>query len=94
MIEQVNARQNMKVGKHGTTNLREFQRAMAKPAFHQTSYHIAPTNGVHLLVANNKVNQSVMNVEKGYVWAQVPCAVDSGACAHVSPPGIFGSTEQ
>ena len=35
-----------------------------------------------------------MNVEKGYVWAQVPCAVDSGACAHVSPPGIFGVTER
>ena len=67
---------------------------MAKPAFHHTSYHIAPSNGVHLLVANNEVNQSVMNVEKGYVWAQVPCAVDSGACAHVSPPGIFGVTEQ
>ena len=35
-----------------------------------------------------------MNVKKGYVWAQVPCAVDSGACAHVSPPGIFGVTER
>ena len=67
---------------------------MATPAYHHTSYHIAPCNGVNLLVANNGVNQSIMNVETGYVWAQVPCAVDSGACAHVSPPGISGITEQ
>ena len=31
-----------------------------------------------------------MTVEKEYVWAQIPCAVDSGACAHVPPPDIFG----
>ena len=67
---------------------------MAKPANHLTSYHIAPCKGVNLLVANNAINQSVMNVEKGHVWAQVPCAVDSGACAHVSPPGRFAVTEQ
>ena len=34
--------------------------------------------------------KAVMPVESGMVWAQVPCAVDSGACAHVSPPDIFG----
>ena len=35
-----------------------------------------------------------MHVEKGYVWAQAPFAVDNGACAQVSPPDIFGRLEQ
>ena len=32
-----------------------------------------------------------MNVDVGYTWVQIPCAVDSGSCAHVAPPGIFGA---
>ena len=32
-----------------------------------------------------------MNVDVGCTWVQIPCAVDSGSCAHVAPPGIFGS---
>ena len=44
---------------------------------------------INLLTASEPVD-SLMPVEKGYVWAIVPCAVDSGACAHVSPPDIFG----
>ena len=35
-------------------------------------------------------NSSVMNVEDKMVWVQIPCAVDSGACAHVAPPNVFG----
>ena len=30
-----------------------------------------------------------MNIESGLVWMQVPCAVDSGAFAHVAPPNLF-----
>ena len=28
------------------------------------------------------------------IWARIPCAVDSGACAHVSPPDIFGASSK
>ena len=31
-----------------------------------------------------------MQVDIQYVWVQVPCAADSGACAHVTPAEIFG----
>ena len=31
----------------------------------------------------------MLNVNKELVWAQVPCAVDSGACANVAPKAIF-----
>ena len=34
-------------------------------------------------------DRSVFNVNQGMVWVQVPCAVDSGACANVTPGGIF-----
>ena len=35
-----------------------------------------------------------MPVETGMVWAQIPCAVDGGACAHESPPDIFGTSSK
>ena len=28
---------------------------------------------------------AVLNVNQGMIWVQVPCAVDSGACANVTP---------
>ena len=31
----------------------------------------------------------VLNVEGEMVWVQVPCAVDSGACANVAPANVF-----
>ena len=32
-----------------------------------------------------------MNVDVGYTWVQIPCAVDSGSCAHIAQPGIFSA---
>ena len=32
---------------------------------------------------------AVLNVNQGLIWVQVPCAVDSGACANVTPGGLF-----
>ena len=93
VVKQIKDAEDLKSTNHGTTNIREYLHALNKPAYHHTSYHIAPPNGINLLVSANEPGQ-VMHVEKGYVWAQVPCAVDSGACAHVSPPDIFGKLEQ
>ena len=31
----------------------------------------------------------VLNVQQDMVWVQVPCAVDSGACANVAPKDTF-----
>ena len=52
-------------------------------------------------IVNNTINMitaiedsdEVLNVDQGLVWVQVPCAVDSGACANVSPGGIFAVME-
>ena len=38
-------------------------------------------------------DSQVLNLNQKMVWVQVPCAVDSGACANVTPYGIF-SLEQ
>ena len=48
-------------------------------------------------IVNNTINiitaienpDKVLNVDQGLVWVHVPCAVDSGACANVSPGGTF-----
>ena len=32
-----------------------------------------------------------MNLDVACTWVQIPCAVDSGACAHVALPGVFGN---
>ena len=34
-------------------------------------------------------NDELLNVGDEMVWVQVPCAVDSGACANVAPEGVF-----
>ena len=43
----------------------------------------------NLITKEADKNVGIMNVESGLVWMQVPCAVDSGACAHVAPPNLF-----
>ena len=78
---------------HGSKSVRKVVEEMSKPAFHHTSHHIAPTSSINLLTPGDGM-RSVMPVETGMVWAQVPCAVDSGACAHVSPPDIFGASNK
>ena len=40
------------------------------------------------LITSNEGSSEVLNVDN-LVWVQVPCAVDSGACANVSPENIF-----
>ena len=48
-------------------------------------------------IVNNTINivtaiedsDEALNVDQGLVWVHVPCAVDSGTCANVSPGGIF-----
>ena len=41
------------------------------------------------LITDVESTLDVLNVNEELVWAQVPCAVDSGACANVAPKGIF-----
>ena len=45
---------------------------------------------LNILTFAGQGNSSVLNVEDKMVWVQIPCAVDSGACAHVAPPNVFG----
>ena len=39
------------------------------------------------LITSSQATGPLLAVEKEMVWVQVPIAVDSGACAHVTPPG-------
>lgn len=41
------------------------------------------------LITAQQPEGDVLNVEQDMVWVQVPCAVDSGACANVAPEDIF-----
>ena len=41
------------------------------------------------LITPTSADSSVLNLNQKMVWVQVPCAVDSGACANVTPAGIF-----
>ena len=41
------------------------------------------------LITCQQSEGDVLNVEQDMVWVQVPCAVDSGACANVAPTDIF-----
>ena len=41
------------------------------------------------LITANQPEGEVLNVQQEMVWVQVPCAVDSGACANVAPEDIF-----
>ena len=65
-----------------------------EPAFNDASKHIAMSNqskmSLNILTLADHGSTSVMNVEDKMVWVQIPCAVDSGACAHVVPPNVFG----
>ena len=41
------------------------------------------------LITSSHATGLLLAVEKELVWVQVPIAVDSGACVHVTPPGLF-----
>ena len=61
------------------------------PSFNNVSEHISDSWIRHCsLTAAGDSDNRVMNIDGAYTWAQIPCAVDSGACAHGSPPGMFG----
>lgn len=46
---------------------------------------------LNLLTRAGDQSNDIMNVDDiTYTWVQIPCAVDSGACAHASPPGSVG----
>ena len=80
-------------GRHCIRTCRAFR---SKPAEFNTSERIAPHEHdrmtLNLLMDGNPSDNGINNVEGKFVWCQVPCAVDSGACAHVSPPDVFGRT--
>ena len=63
------------------------------PAYGNVSDHISGKDqgnmSFNILTFAEQGNSSVMNVEDHMVWVQLPCAVDSGACAHVAPPNVF-----
>ena len=83
-------------GKHNLATCKAF--TMSPNKFKSIDDKIAPRenmenemNNVSLNIITTEADQNVgiMNVESGLVWMQVPCAVDSGACAHVAPPNLF-----
>ena len=41
------------------------------------------------LITPTTADSSVLNLNQKIVWVQVRCAADSGACANVTPAGIF-----
>ena len=41
------------------------------------------------MITTNQKGGEVNNVQQDMVWVQVPCTVDSGACANVSPEDVF-----
>ena len=41
------------------------------------------------LITDIGSDSDVLNINEYMVWVQVPCAVDSGACANVAPGGVF-----
>ena len=53
-------------------------------------------SGINLMTSIQESSVEINSVGQKLVWVQVPCAVDSGACAHVTPANIFcllGSVE-
>ena len=80
-------------GRHCLRTCRAFK---SKPEVLNISKHIAPAENermtINLLMDGTPSSNGINNVEGKFVWCQVPCAIDSGACAHVSPPDIFGKT--
>ena len=80
---------------HGQHCLRTCRAATyVKPAYEDVSRHIAFSSqdkmSLNILTFASGNESSVLNVEDKMVWVQIPCAVDSGACAHVVPPNVFG----
>ena len=55
------------------------------------SEHISDSSeGICLLTAAGDSDNRAMNIDGTYTLVQIPCAVDSGACAHASPPTVCG----
>ena len=53
-------------------------------------------SGINSMTSIQDSSVEINNIGRELVWAQVPCAVESGACAHVTPANIFcllGSVE-
>ena len=53
-------------------------------------------SGINLMTSIQDSSAEINNIGQKCVCVQVPCAVDSGACAHVAPANIFcmlGSVE-
>lgn len=46
-------------------------------------------SAINLLTAIPSSTTEVNAINQKLVWAQIPCAVDTGACAHVTPANIF-----
>ena len=46
-------------------------------------------SSINLMTSIQDSSAEINNVGQKLVWVQVPCAVDSGACAHVTPANIF-----
>ena len=71
---------------------------MSPESFRSIDNRIAPKDDVerqmnkmalNIITTEADSNVGIMNIESGLVWMQVPCAVDSGACSHVTPPNLF-----
>ena len=84
------------MGRHHLGTCKAFQRS--PDSFRSADDKIAPREdliarmnqtSINILTTEADTNSGIMNIESGKVWIQVPCAVDSRACSHVSPPNLF-----
>ena len=79
--------------RHCKANLNLARHDMDKSLDNAIAFSSRETNffqsGINLLTAIPSNTTEVNAVNQKLVWAQIPCAVDSGACAHVTPANIF-----
>ena len=76
-------------GSHCMKTRRAF--SIRKPDSNDVSEHESDSSkGICLRTAAGDSDNCVMNIDGAFTWVQIPCAVDRGACAHVSPPGVRG----
>ena len=73
------------------SQLRYKQKDAEKNRVDEVISHTGPIDfnqSINLITAiDNSDNQ--VNAVSEMVWVQIPCAVDSGACAHVTPANLF-----
>ena len=55
----------------------------------QTVIDMANLDDPSINLITENPDSAILNLNQKMVWVQVPCAVDSGACANVAPVGIF-----